>query len=130
MEEAVSGANENLLDLSPLFVVESLHKALLNIKYIPLEHTTDPPHCIKLSFNYREPPGSPLVMYKEQLVKWLHDKVDKMEVSIKTETENLVNCVGSFYVSFGLVNCIGGRGIILQRVLFCKLWNTIHGSPE
>ncbi len=35
LEEAVSGASDNLLDFSPMFVVESLHKALLNIKYIP-----------------------------------------------------------------------------------------------
>ncbi|XP_064406559.1 zinc finger ZZ-type and EF-hand domain-containing protein 1-like isoform X2 [Halichondria panicea] len=83
LEEAVSGANENLLDLSPLFVVESLHKALLNIK---------------------EPPGSPLVMYKEQLVKWLHDKVDKMESIVG---------MGEF------VNFLTGKGCDLAEATTC-----------
>ena len=31
--------------------------------------------------NYRDPPGSPLDVYRDQLVKWLDGRVDKSEVS-------------------------------------------------
>lgn len=32
--EEAGGSDENLLDFSPLFVIEALHKALLNIKLV------------------------------------------------------------------------------------------------
>ncbi len=89
------------------------------------EHTVNPwtrncpppPLRMTISFNHREPPGSPLVMYKEQLVKWLHDKVDKSEVSIKTETEIV-------WVHFITVLELSIEGNI--TVSIGKVWNTIH----